>query len=152
MQRIRLALAIWLTASAALGATAVTVDDQAIVGELIGLDATPTAVLRTEEGVRRIPCADLLAIELRKDEPSPRTGASTVVLRGGRALCGNIAGGSSRAVGLRGPVYGAVKCPLSAIARVEFPVSQPPRPPEAAEKQDRLIFANSDVVDGTVQA
>jgi hypothetical protein len=55
-------------------------------------------------------------------------------------------------VALRSPAYGAVECPLSAIARVEFPVTQPARPAKAAEKQDRLLFANNDVVDGTVQA
>jgi len=146
-----LAIALGL-ASASHGATALTVEDETLACELLGLEAGPTAVLRVGGKVRRVPCADLLAIDLRDERPTPRPGDSSLVLRDGRVLRGTIVGGSSRAVALRSPLFAAVECPLAAIARVEFPVAQPARPPRPAEKQDRLLFANNDVVDGTVLA
>ena len=141
-----------LLVSASFGATAITVEDQTISGELIGLDAGPIAVLRVGGKVRRIPCADLLAIELRSGNASPRTGDSAVVLRDGRVLRGAIVGGGSRAVALRSPLFTALECPLAAITRIEFPVAQPTQPPKPARKHDRLLFANNDLVDGTVLA
>ena len=137
-------------ASAVSGATAVTVDDETLTGELIGLDATPTAVLRVDGKVRRIACADLLAIHLRKAKPQPRAGDVAVVLRDGRVVRGAVAGGDRRSVTLRSPLYTSVACSLAAIARVELPVAQPARPPKAAEKADRLLFLNNDLIDGTV--
>ena len=152
MSRLCRVLAAVLLASGAFGATAITVDDERIAGELIGLDATPTAVLRVGGAVRRVPCADLLSIELRAARPSARAGDSALVLRDGRVLRGTLVGGSRRAVALRSPLFTALECPLAAITRVEFPVAQPGQPPRPAAKHDRLLFANNDVVDGTVES
>ncbi len=68
-----LAIALGL-ASASHGAMALTVEDETLACELLGLEAGPTAVLRVGGKVRRVPCADLLAIDLRDERPTPRPG------------------------------------------------------------------------------
>jgi len=153
MHRVRHAVvALAAASSALLAATAVTVEDERLDGELIALDATPAATLRIGGKPRRIPCADLLALELRPGSPAPDRTHAALVLRDGRALRGILRGGSSRAAALDSPALGSLDCPLAAIARIEFPVPQPPRPLEPAAKHDRLLLLNGDVVDGTVQA
>ena len=134
------------------GATATTVDDQAIPGELISIDAVPTATLRVGGKLRQIPCADLLSIELRSGNPTPRAEDTAIVLRDGGVLRGAIRGGSGRGVSLASPLFGSVECPLRAVARIELPAPQPSPPLQPAEKLDRLLFRNGETVDGTVES
>jgi len=139
-------------AAPAFGATAITVEDKSIEGKLIGLDATPAVTLSVRGKPQRIPCADLVAIQLREGKAARRAGYATIVLRGGGSLRGAIQGGSGRAIVLQSAVFGSLECPLQAIARIELPVDQPAKPLEPAEKLDRLLLRNGESVEGTVES
>ena len=145
-------LLAFTAAATALGATALTVEDEAVTGQLVALDATPAVTLRVDGKERRIPCADLQALVLREDAPARSGSDASVVLRDGHVLRGALRGGNSRAVVLHSPVFRAVECPLQAVARVELPAAQPAQPLEPADRHDRLLFVNGDMVDGTVKS
>jgi len=144
-------LAIALAATA-YATTAITVDDQAITGQLVALDATPAVTLRAEGKDRRVPCGDLQALVLRDAPPAPDPAAASVVLRDGHVLRGTLRGGGTRAIVLHSPLFRAVECPLQAIARIELPAAQAPPTLAQADTHDRLLFLNGDAVDGTVKA
>jgi len=140
------------SAGSALAARAITVDEEAIVGDLVAIDATPAIELSVAGKPRRLPCDGLLAVELKAARPAPGRDAATVLLRNGDSLRGAIQGGGGRAVLLRSPVFGAVECPLQAVARIELPVAQPAQALQASEKLDRLLFRNSELIEGTIES
>jgi len=131
---------------------AVTVGDEAIEGGLAGLDATPAIELLVKGEKRRMACSDLLAIELRQGKATPSRDEAALVLRNGDCLRGAIRGGSSRAVTLSSPVFGAAECPLAAIARIELPTPQPSRPLQPAERLDKLLLRNGELIEGTLES
>ncbi|HUT36481.1 MAG TPA: NPCBM/NEW2 domain-containing protein [Planctomycetota bacterium] len=131
---------------------AVTVTEEAIEGGLLAIHPAPAIELRVETGTRTVACADLLALELRQGKPVPSRTDAAVVLRNGDCLRGAIQGGSSRAVTVHSPVFGTAECPLQAVARIELPVPQPPRPLQAAEKLDRLLLRNNETIEGTLES
>jgi len=139
-------------AAAALGARAIGVDDKATEGELVGIEAPPTVVLRVGDALRRIPCADLRTLELRSGKPTPDREATTLVLRNGDRLRGRLGEGGGRAIRVSVALAGAAQCPLRAIERIELPCPQPPRPLQAGSRADRLLFRNGERVEGTVEA
>jgi len=145
-------LLLLLAAPAVLAARALTVDGEAIEGDLVAIDATPAVELRVGGAARRIPCADLQAIELRAAEPSPARESTALVLRNGDRLLGTIQGGSGRVVAVKSPLFGAAEIPLQALARIELPAPQPSQPFQASEKLDRLLFRNSETLDGTIES
>jgi len=141
-----------LLSSPALAARAITVEENVIEGDLLGLDATPSAQLRVGGQSRQVPCSDLLALELRPGKPVPSLEAPAFILRNGDTLRGAIAGGSGSAIVVKSPLLGTSECPLQAIARIEFPVARPLQPLQAAEKLDRLLFRNGETLEGTVES
>jgi len=148
----RILLLIALLAPAALGATALTVEDARITGDLVAVDATPTLTLSVEKKPRRLPGADLLALELRAGRPSPRPGHAVLELRNGDRLCGALTGGTNSTVEIRGPAFGALACPLAAVARIQVAPQGKGPTPDPPENADRLLFVNGDTVEGTVEA
>jgi hypothetical protein len=136
----------------ALGARAITVEDQAIEGDFVGLDATPAIELRVAGASRKLPCSDLLALELRAGKAAPSREGVAVVLRNGDSLRGTIEGGSGRALTLKSALFGSAECPLQAITRIELPVAQPSQPLAADEKADRLLLRNGETVEGTLES
>jgi hypothetical protein len=148
----RVCILFALLSSAALAATAVTVEDGRVVGELVALDATPAVTLSVEEASKRIACSELLSLELREGRPSPQPGQALLVLRNGDRLCGALTGGTPTAVELRGGAFGALACPIAAIARLHVVPPGTSPEPAPAENADRLRFVNGDSVDGTVEA
>ena len=131
---------------------AITVDDKALEGALLALDATPAIELRVGGETRRIPCADLLALELRQARPAPSPDAAAIILRNGDVLRGAVLGGSSRAVTLRGQAFGPAECPIQAIARLELPAPQPAQPLQAPERLDKLLLRNNESIEGTLES
>jgi len=131
---------------------ALTVNDEAIEGTLVSLDATPTVELLVKAERRKIPCADLLALELRQGKPVPGATDAALVLRNGDCLRGSIQGGSGRAVTLRSPAFGSAECPIQAIARIELPGPQPAQPLPPAEKLDKLLLRNNETIEGTLES
>ena len=138
--------------SAAFGATAVTVEDDRVVGDLVAVDATPTVTLSVDKEPRRIPCAELLSLELREGPSSPKPGQAVLVLRNGDRLCGTLTGGTPTTVEVRGLAFGVLSCPIAAAARLHAVPPGTGPAPEPPENADRLRFVNGDSVDGTVEA
>ena len=131
---------------------AITVADQAVEGSLLSLDATPAIELLVKGVRQRLACTDLVALELRPGKAAPSREAAAVVLRNGDCLRGAIQGGSSRAVTVRSPVFGSADCPLQAVARIELPAPQAAQPPQPAEKLDKLLLRNGEVIEGTIES
>jgi hypothetical protein len=100
---------------------------------------------------RKVPCADLLALELRQGRPVPSATDVSLVLRNGDCLRGSIQGGSGRAVTLRSPAFGTAECPIQAIARIEL-VPQPGQLLQPAEKLDKLLLRNNETIEGTLES
>jgi hypothetical protein len=148
----RLFWVVLLGAAPAFAARALTVEDEVIEGELLGLDASPTLTLSVQGKPRRIPCGDLLALEIHQGEPERQPTHASAVLRSGGRLQGLIRGGTGRTLTLRGTLFESLECPLEAIARVELPVPQPSTAFRPAEKLDRLLLLNGETIDGTVES
>lgn len=137
-------------ASGARAATARTVDDETVVGELVGFDPTPAAVLRTDGRERKIPCSDLVAVDLRPARPPVRRERPAIELRNGDLLVAEVRGGSGAALVAASPLFGQASWPLEAISRIEvLPRRRAPVPGEG--KLDRLVLRNGEVVEGTVE-
>lgn len=151
-------LAILLAAAAAAAhagtlATAITAEEETIRGELLALDASPAVTLSVGGKARRIACSDLLELRFRDAKPSPRAADVAVVLRDGGVIRGALRGGGGRAVAIESAVYGKVECPLSAVARIDFPAAKGASlPVGAAVKSDRLFLLSDEVVEGTVES
>jgi len=148
----RTPLLIALLASAAFGATALTVDDERIVGELVAVDATPHISLSVDKKTRRLPGADLLSLQLRDDRPAPAAGQAVLVLRNGDQVRGSLSGGTKSTVEITSPAFGVLACPIAAVARLHVAASPDAPLPDPSANSDRLLFVNGDTVEGSVQA
>jgi len=145
----------WLvacTSDPALAARATTVDGEAIEGDLVAVAPDGAVQLRVGTATRQVACADLFALELRAGKPAPSRDDTALVLRNGDLLRGTIEGGTGRAVTLRSPILGLADCSLHAIARIELPAPQPAQPLQPDHKLDKLLFRNSETVEGTVES
>jgi hypothetical protein len=155
MRAHALPLLIALLASTALAGpkvTAVTAEEDTLRGELLAVDDQPSVTLRLDDEPRRIPCGDLLELRFQDEAPARRPQDAAVRLRDGGVLRGAVRGGGGDAVALHSARFGAVRCPLDAVARIELPAARGAGLFEAAEKADRLFLQNDEVVEGTVQS
>lgn len=135
-----------------------TVDDTALGAELLSISLSEGAILRAEDGLRRVPIGDIVRITSTVP-PSPHNpNDSKLTLAGGDVLYGRFRDGGEDTVAIETNDLGRLLIPLDVVAAVDHAKASSKAYTDMVQwadrdmpdDQDQLLLTNGDVMRGFI--